>query len=145
MSSMDDGTDTSLSADDVIRSGGWDPRYARVLLIEQNGDQALVLVDGNGDGAELELEYWRRDAGGGWQGEASSGHSALESLDAAETWSTGEYVCALGRVGSGSVVRIAYGGRTYSRQANRHGVWGFIHAADSPRAGELPAVAANGS
>jgi hypothetical protein len=141
---MDDGTDTTLSPDVVIRSGGWDPRYARVLLIERTGDKALVLVDGNGDGAELELEYWRRDAADGWQGETSSGHSALDSLDAAETWSTGEYVSALGRVSPGSVVSIAYGGNTYRRHASELGVWGFIHPTDSSRAGELPAVATNG-
>jgi hypothetical protein len=141
---MDDGMSIPLSADVIIRTGGWDPRYARVLLIEQSGVTALALVDGNGDGAELELEYWRRDAGEGWQGEASSGYSALDSLAAADTWSAGEFVCALGRVSPGSVVRVTYGGRSYSRQANEFGVWGFVHKADSSRPGELPAVAANG-
>ena len=50
--------DEALSAQTVIESGGWHPRYARVLLILQLGDEALVLVDGNGDGAEVESEQW---------------------------------------------------------------------------------------
>lgn len=65
---MDDAI-RDLSADAVIMVGGWDPRYARVLLIEHEENNALVLVDGNGDGAELELEYWHRDHGDGlWRG-----------------------------------------------------------------------------
>jgi len=58
---MDDGTTAALSPDVVIRYGGWDPRYARVLLIEHDDDQALILVDGNGDGAELETAPRRRE------------------------------------------------------------------------------------
>jgi hypothetical protein len=128
MSIMDDPTITPLSADVVIRDGGWDPRYARVLLIEQNGVQALVLFDGY-------------DNDDGWDNEASSGHCALDSLTSADTWRAGEFVCALGRVSPGTVVRVSYGGRTYSREANAFGLWGFAHKADSPRADELPAVA----
>ncbi len=142
---MDDAAATGLSADVVTRAGGWDPRYARVLLIEQTGVHALVLVDGNGDGAELELEYWRRDSGGSWRGETSSGHLSLDSLASAESWSSGDLVCALGRVGPGSVVRLEYGGWSYRRQANQFGVWGFLHKADSARTGELPTVTADGS
>src|SRR5215471_9227340 len=141
---MDDAAGNGLSADVVTRAGGWDPRYARVLLIEQSGVDALVLVDGNGDGAELELEHWRRDSDGSWRGETSSGHSALGSLASADSWSWGDLVCALGRVGPGSVVRLEYGGRSYRRQANQFGGRGFLHEADSACAGELPAVAANG-
>jgi hypothetical protein len=137
---MDDSrTNAALSPDVVIRSGGWDPRYARVLLIEEDDGQALILVDGNGDGAELELEYWQCHAGG-WHPGTSSGHGPLDSLASVNTWNAGELVCALGRGSPGSNVRIAYGGRTYSRQANDFGVWGFVHEADSPHAGEMPAV-----
>jgi hypothetical protein len=136
---MDDRTNAALSPDVVIRSGGWDPRYARVLLIEEDDGQALILVDGNGDGAELELEYWQCHAGG-WHPGTSSGHGPLDSLASVNTWNAGELVCALGRGSPGSNVRIAYGGRTYSRQANNFGVWGFVHKADSPHAGEMPAV-----
>ena len=42
---MDDGIRVP-SADTVIRAGGWHPKYARVLLIEHNGD--------HGDGADAQ-------------------------------------------------------------------------------------------
>jgi len=129
-----------LSADTVIRMGGWHPDYARVLVIEQSGDDALVLVDGNGDGAELELEYWRRDADGNWDGTASSGYSALASLPSADTWRAGPFVYALGRSDPTSVVTIEYGGTSHRRQVNEFGIWGFIHEANSRRADELPTV-----
>lgn len=52
---MGDGTGLPLSEDVIIRLGGWDSRFACVLLIERSGVHALVLVDGNGDGAEHSL------------------------------------------------------------------------------------------
>lgn len=51
---MNDGI-RELSADAVVGAGGWHPQYARVLLIEHDDRNAVVLVDGHGDGAELEL------------------------------------------------------------------------------------------
>ena len=66
-----------LSADAIISAGGWHPRYARVLLIERDDDAAMMLVDGNGDGAELELEYWHRDVDGAWHGGSCGGHGPL--------------------------------------------------------------------
>jgi hypothetical protein len=35
----------TLNAKTVIDKGGWHPRYARVLLVLQRGDEALVLVE----------------------------------------------------------------------------------------------------
>jgi hypothetical protein len=138
---MDDGIG-ELSPEAVVREGGWHPAYARVLLIEQDDDLAVVLVDGNGDGAELELEYWQRDADGRWRGGSTSGHGPLVSMPAAQSWNAGAFVAALGRTVPGAEVSVEYGGRVYRRQANESGTWGFIHAADSARPEELPAVAA---
>jgi hypothetical protein len=129
-----------LSEDAIIRTGGWHPRYARVLLIEHDDNDALVLVDGNGDGAELELEYWHREAGGGWSGGSTGGHGPLDFMASSETWDAGDFVVALGRVAPGTEVTIEYGGHAYHRTANEFGVWGLIHAADSARPGDLPAV-----
>ena len=136
---MDDAM-RELSADAVIRVGGWHPRYARVLLIEHDEDDAVVLVDGNGDGAELELEYWHRDSEGFWGGGSTSGHGSLEFLPSAQSWDVGEFVVALGRVAPATEVTVEYGGHTYHRTASEFGIWGFLHAADSARPGELPAV-----
>jgi len=131
-----------LSEDAIIRHGGWHPRYARVLLIEHDGADAVVLVDGNGDGAELELEYWHRDADGTWSGGSTSGHGPLDFLPSSQSWDAGEFVVALGRVAPATEVAVEYGDHTYHRMANEFGIWGLIHAADSSRTGELPEVTA---
>jgi hypothetical protein len=138
---MDDAI-RDLSADAIITAGGWHPRYARVLLIEQDDDDALVLVDGNGDGAELELEYWHRDVDGTWSGGSSGGHGPLEFVSSSESWDAGDFVVALGRVAPAAEVTVNYGGQVYQRTANEFGIWGLIHAADSAHSGELPEVTA---
>jgi hypothetical protein len=138
---MDDAM-RDLSADAIIRVGGWHPSYARVLLIEHDDHDALVLVDGNGDGAELELEYWHRDIEGSWSGGSTGGHGPLDFMPSSEVWDTGEFVVALGRVAPATEVTVDYGSHTYHRTANQFGVWGLIHAADSARPGELPEVTA---
>ncbi len=132
----------ALSDDVIIRIGGWHPGYARVLLIEHDDHDAIVIVDGNGDGAELELEYWHRDSDGVWSGGSSSGHGSLDSLPSSQNWDAGPFVAALGRVAPATEVTVEYGGNTYRRTANEFGLWGFIHAADSERHGDLPAVTA---
>ena len=133
-----DGEISELSAEAIVRAGGWDPRYARALLVAQDADHALALIDGNGDGAELELEYWTRDTGSGWHGGASSGFGAPDAMPAAQSWNAGDVVAAVGKSEPDAEVSIRYGGRSYRRQAGQSGVWGFIHAADSARADELP-------
>ena len=136
---MDDAI-RELSADAIIKIGGWHPRYARVLLIEHDGADAVVLVDGNGDGAELELEYWHRGSDGTWSGGSSSGHGGLDFLPSSQSWNAGPFVVALGRVAPATQVTVEYGGHTYYRTASQLGIWGFIHPADSAQPGELPAV-----
>jgi hypothetical protein len=138
---MDDAI-LDLSADAVIRIGGWHPGYARVLLIEHDEHDAVVLVDGNGDGAELELEYWHRESDGLWRGGSTSGHGPLDFLPSSQSWDAGPFVAALGRVEPATEVSVEYGGRAYHRTANEFGIWGLIHAADSARTGELPEVTA---
>jgi hypothetical protein len=133
----------ALTAQLVISAGGWHPRFARVLLIEQDGGLGLALIDGNGDGAELELEYWQHDGAGRWHGGSSSGHGPLDGLRTAG-WNAGPFVCAIGRAGPHEAVQVRYGGRAHRRVASELGVWGFIHAADSADPGELPAVGAPG-
>jgi hypothetical protein len=129
-----------LTAAAIIRAGGWHPRYARVLLIEHDEQDAVVLVDGNGDGAELELEYWHRGDTGRWHGGASSGHGPLAYLPDFQAWNAINFVAALGRARPGAEVSIEYGGKVFRRQATEFGTWGFVHAADSPRGDELPTL-----
>lgn len=111
-----------------------------MLLIEEHDGQAVVLVDGNGDGAELELEYWTRDGARGWECASSAGYSGLDSLARAEAWTTGAHVIAMGKVAPDADVRLSYVGDTHSRQANEFGIWGFIAPADPKSPEELPVV-----
>src|ERR1700722_4547222 len=73
-----------LTEDEVITGGGWHPRYTRVLAIASDGDHAFALVDGNGDGAELEAEIWEWD-GQTWTGAGSSGAGPLDTLGPSQT------------------------------------------------------------
>ncbi len=134
---MDEGTRV-LTEEEVIRLVGWHPRYARVVLIEHDDHHAVVLVDGNGDDSELELEYWHRDDEGQWQASSSSGHGSLRTMRS-QSWNAGPFVAALGRAAPGSEVAVEYDGHSHQRQANKFGVWGFVHAAE--RAEELPTMA----
>jgi len=133
---------SELSPEDIIRVGGWHPGYARVLLVEHDDHDAIVVIDGNGDGAELELEYWHRDSDDAWAGGSTSGYGPLDALSPAQSWDAGPFVAACGRVAPATEVTIAYGGHVYRRTANDFGLWGFIHAADSASRGDLPAVTA---
>lgn len=137
---MDDESIRSLSPEVILSKGGWNQNFARVLLIEEHDGQAVVLVDGNGDGAELELEYWTREGASGWVCASSSGYSGLGALARAETWTTGTHVVALGKVAPAADVRLSYAGDTHSRQANEFGIWGFIAPADQEFPEELPVV-----
>jgi hypothetical protein len=130
-----------LTADAIIQGGGWNPKYARVVLIEHDEHIAVILVDGNGDGAELELEYWHHGDDGRWHGGSTSGHGPLADLPEFQTWNAGDFVAALGRARPGSEISVEYGGRVFRRQATEFGTWGFVHAADSPQRGGLPTAA----
>lgn len=77
---------SELTEDVVIAQGGWHPRYARVVLIYRFGDEAVVLVDGNGDGADVESERWY-DTPDGWVGGSSQGIGPLEHRP---IWTWGE-------------------------------------------------------
>lgn len=132
--------DHSLSKETILEHGGWNQQFARVLLVEEHSDQAIALVDGNGDGSELELEFWSRDSANRWVCGSSSGHMGLDSLKVADTWSIGTHVVALGKAEPGSEIRLSYSGNTYSRQANEFGIWGFISPVGPGPANELPVL-----
>jgi hypothetical protein len=130
-----------LTADAIIRSGGWHQSYARVLLIEHNEQNAIILVDGNGDGAELELEYWHRGDEGCWRGGSTSGHGPLAFLPTFQAWNAGDFVAAVGRAQPYNQVSVAYAGQRHRRLANEFGIWGFVQATTSRDATEVPILA----
>jgi hypothetical protein len=108
----------------IISVGGWDPRYARVAMVAVDDDVAIALVDGNGDGAELEMEYWFKEDGK-WRAGQSGGHGPLDSLSTSR-WDAGPMVCAVGPAVPGNVFRIRYEGTVHECRANQFGVWAFI-------------------
>jgi len=117
---------TNLTEDLVIATGGWNPAFARVVLIVADEDVALVLVDGNGDGAELELEYWDKGADG-WVGGQSNGFGSLGwATGSMNRWDAGSMVCAVGGGAPGETVRIGYDGQVCECAVNQSGLWGFV-------------------
>src|ERR1700680_403160 len=78
---------TNLTDALVLDSGGWHSAHARVLLTVADENVGFVLVDGNGDGAELEMEYWFQDDNG-WRAGSSTGEGPLGELET-KRWDAG--------------------------------------------------------
>ena len=111
-----------LTEELIIASGGWHPRYARVLLIQQIGDQAIVLVDGNGDGAEVESERWSRTSQG-WVGGSSSGIGPFGQRPL-WTWGwAGSTAFAVGCAAPGMTVTVKWRDQVREATANERGIW----------------------
>ncbi|WP_193608547.1 hypothetical protein [Nocardioides lijunqiniae] len=56
----------------VIEAGGWDGRYAVVRAVGTLGDHGAAVIDANGDGADINLEHFRR-VDGEWVATSSTG------------------------------------------------------------------------
>lgn len=112
-----------LTEDYVINHGGWSRRYARVRLIVQDDDVAMAFVDGNGDGAEYEIEAWRREEGG-WQEHGSSGAPGGGIIGSALR--VGAIWCIAGITTPGSTGQVRWQGTTYECRANSRGYWGWV-------------------
>lgn len=76
-----------LDRDTAIEAGGWDARYAIVLAVATNGNAGAAIVDTNGDGADIDFDWYER-VDGTWHpmssfniGESGSaqhaGHTAM--------------------------------------------------------------------
>jgi hypothetical protein len=121
-----------LTEDEVITGGGWHPRYTRVLAIASDGDHAFALVDGNGDGAELEAELWTWDAGA-WTGGVSSGAGPFDALGPVQTiWRNDNAYTAFGKAPGRQAVTIDFDHHLHQVPVSRHGVWAFIKTSTSP-------------
>jgi hypothetical protein len=127
-----------LSEMDVIKRGGWHPRYARVLAVATHEDNALSLVDGNGDEAELDLQIWAWD-GDTWVGTASYGVGNGGSLGSCRTgrvWRDTYY--AYGKTSTpDAVADIDFAGRRYTVPGGRFGFWAFIRTVDEDEVANL--------
>jgi hypothetical protein len=68
-----------------VHEGGWDPRYARVMDVATLGDHAAALIDSNGDGADINVDLYRRGSDGRWQPMAS-GNGSVAADGVLVTW-----------------------------------------------------------
>jgi hypothetical protein len=131
-----------LTEDEVITGGGWHPRYTRVLAVASDGDHAFALVDGNGDGAELEAEIWAWD-GQTWTGAGSSGAGPLDTLGPSQTGGQiGSSYFAYGSAPGRQTITIDFDGHRHQVPVSRYGVWAFIKTGTSPGKPTFPAPTA---
>jgi hypothetical protein len=115
-----------LTEQHVIARGGWHPRYARVLATASDGDYGFALVDGNGDGAELEAETWIWQDGS-WVSAGSSGVGPLGHLGPRQTGGQiGDAYFTYGSAPGRQSISIDFDGRRHQVPVSRHGVWAFI-------------------
>jgi hypothetical protein len=130
----------ALTEEDVLARGGWHPRYARVLAVVSDGDYAFALVDGNGDGAELEAEAWLWDSGT-WEAGTSSGAGPLGTLGREQTGGWAGPACfAFGRVPGRESVTVECDGELHQVPVGREGIWAFIKIRASPDGLGFPAL-----
>lgn len=129
-----------LSEQEVLTQGGWHPRYARVLAVASDGDFGFAIVDGNGDGAELEAEAWHWD-NGSWHNAFSSGAGPLSNLGPLQT---GGYIgnahFAYGAAPPTQPVTVSLDGCLHDIPAGHGGVWAFIKRRTDPGRNEPPSL-----
>ena len=130
-----------LTAEEVLAKGGWHPRYARVIAVTSDGACGFALIDGNGDGQELEAEVWTWQEGS-WMANGSSCAGPLCGVGPVR--SGGQIDNAYFAYGSApgqQVISISFDGRLYPTPVNRHGIWAFIRIRTDPQGHGLPTPA----
>lgn len=110
-----------MTEDLAIASGGWDERYAVVLVVVTRGDIAAALVDPNGDGADIDLDEYHRGPDGQWVAGNSSGGAG----DSGTSWSP-HMVATYGRTEPHAEIFVDYYGETHTVTANDAGWWLFV-------------------
>ena len=129
-----------LSADEVLSRGGWHPRYARVLAAVSDGDFGFAVIDGNGDGAELETEAWYWEDGT-WHGASSSGAGALSEVGPLQTGGQiGGAFFAYGAAPRRQSVTISFDGRLHEVPVSQTGIWAFIKTRTNPADQDPPTL-----
>lgn len=139
---MNDAPDIPIDGptNDEILAGGWNPKYARVLRVEVSRNVAVALVDGNGDGAEIEMEHWWK-VEGRWRYVSSTGFGSLdgpgESLGMRGDVDGGRLVWAAGH-SQHPEVAVQFKGARHAARVDQFGVWLWIAHDDDEESEELP-------
>jgi hypothetical protein len=79
----------------LLRAGGWSLDHASLVHVQQVGDEALVLVDGTGDGRPVTIEVWRSGSDG-WQPCGSTDAGALDGDGSSTAFACGRLLWRLG-------------------------------------------------
>jgi hypothetical protein len=103
-----------LTSERVVREGGWNPSFARVLKLEQRGDVAFARIDTNGDKREIEDTFYAWD-GDRWVELGSNGWGTSDFAG----WASGE---AYGR----KDVTLEYAGRRFVVPLDSQRGWWFV-------------------
>jgi hypothetical protein len=132
----------ALTTAEVVALGGWHPRYARVIAIASTGDHGFALVDGNGDGSELEAEHWLWHQGS-WQPGGSSGAGPLDAVGPLHSGGHADDSAwfAYGSAPGQDTVTIVFDGRSHRVPVGRYGVWAFTGIRADPGGHDEPALA----
>ena len=105
----------------AIAAGGWDARSATVLAVATNGDVGAAIIDTNGDGADIDLDWYVR-VDGDWQPGSSGNISeagSAESFDGLAQW---------GRTTPGQTIEIEHQGNRHTLTATDTGWWLLVTA-----------------
>jgi hypothetical protein len=109
----------------ILDGGGWDARYARVLRRAVHRRSALVVVDSNGDGAELEAEAWQYESGR-WEPGHSTGIGALCTTGSESSGRSGWVVWAAGWLEPGTIVTARYRHANHRVVVGATGLWTWV-------------------
>lgn len=121
-----------LNVDAAIAAGGWDPRWARVLVVATDGDAGAAIVDTNGDGADVDLDVYTREPTGEWV----PGPSGNVGEQGWCQWDGG--VACYGRAARGEAVTVAHRASRHEVITAATGWWLFVTAASATDSREPP-------
>jgi hypothetical protein len=115
----------------AVDGGGWDGRYARVVGRAIDGRAALVVVDSNGAGSELEADAWQYTSGR-WKPGNSSGIGSVGATGNESSGRSGQVVWAAGLRDPGTGVSIRYGNDEQRVVADANGLWVWVREDAGP-------------
>ena len=132
----------ALTTAEVVALGGWHPRYVQVIAVASAGGSGFALVDGNGDGSELEAEHWLWHQGS-WQPRGSSGVGPLDAIGLLHSGGHADDSAwfAYGSAPGQDTVTIAFDGRNHQVPVGNYGVWAFAGLSADPGRRDEPALA----
>ena len=120
----------SLDDAAVLRLGGWDTRYTKVLFVAELGDLAIALLDADSD---INLDDFECDAAGNWHAGAMSG-SASDTGPGMQ----GRVAYDYGQAAPGAPITVDYQGVAHTVVTTESGWWAFVAPYDPDHPDSLP-------